>query len=113
VRLSDPGEISAQFRQPRRGSEERKKIIDSNRNAVANGERLQRDKLADNVESGSDLSSHLMIRTTTSPSDLLDLLSRYEVTLWRQARQIVFKLQRLDRRKPWEKSCSVTGCSHL
>jgi len=33
----------------------------------------------------------------------LDRLSRYEATLWRQACQILFTLQCLDRRKPWER----------
>jgi hypothetical protein len=32
----------------------------------------------------------------------LDRLGRYEAALWRQARQILFTLRRLDRRKPWE-----------
>jgi hypothetical protein len=31
----------------------------------------------------------------------LDRLSRYEATLWRQACQILFALQFLDRGKPW------------
>ena len=32
----------------------------------------------------------------------LDRLGRYEAALWRQARQILFILRRLDCRKPWE-----------
>jgi hypothetical protein len=43
------------------------------------------------------------IRLTNLPSYPLDRLSRYEATLWRQACQILFTLQCLDRRKPWEK----------
>jgi hypothetical protein len=43
------------------------------------------------------------IRLTNLPSYPLDRLSRYEATLWRQAWQILFTLQCLDRRKPWEK----------
>ncbi len=31
-------------------------------------------------------------------------LSRYEVTLWRQARQILLALDALDRRKPQERT---------
>jgi len=33
----------------------------------------------------------------------LDRLSRYEATLWRQAGQILFALDALDRRKPQER----------
>jgi hypothetical protein len=33
----------------------------------------------------------------------LDRLCRYEAALWRQARQILFSLRRLDCRKPWER----------
>jgi hypothetical protein len=36
------------------------------------------------------------------PTYPLDRLGRYEAALWRQARQILFTLRRLDRRKPWE-----------
>jgi hypothetical protein len=32
-----------------------------------------------------------------------DRLSRYEATLWRQAGQILFALDNLDRRKPQER----------
>ena len=46
-------------------------------------------------------------RATTIESGLfsypLDRLSRYEATLWRQACQILFTLQYLHRRKPWER----------
>jgi hypothetical protein len=34
---------------------------------------------------------------------VLDRLSRYEVTLWRQVGQILFALDSLDRRKPQER----------
>jgi hypothetical protein len=103
------------LRQQRRGSEERQKTIDSMcRNAVANGDGLERDDLADNVEGGSDLSSapnepyddvtQSFVRLSNLPTCSLGRLRRYEVTLWCQARQIVSTLQRLDRRrKPWEK----------
>ena len=37
------------------------------------------------------------------PTYPLDRLGRYEAALWRQARQILFTLRRLDRRKPWER----------
>jgi hypothetical protein len=37
------------------------------------------------------------------PSYPLDRLGRYEAALWRQARQILLTLRRLDRRMPWER----------
>jgi hypothetical protein len=37
------------------------------------------------------------------PNYALDRLSRYEATLWRQAGQILFALDALDRRKLWDK----------
>lgn len=37
------------------------------------------------------------------PTYPLDRLGRYEGALWRQARQILFTLRCLDRRKPWER----------
>ena len=43
------------------------------------------------------------VRLTNLPTYPLDRLSRYEATLWRQACQILFTLQCLDRRKPWER----------
>jgi hypothetical protein len=36
------------------------------------------------------------------PTYPLDRLGRYEAALWRQARQILITLRRLDCRKPWE-----------
>jgi hypothetical protein len=43
------------------------------------------------------------LRLANLPSYLLDRLSRYEATLWRQAGQILFALDALDRRKPQER----------
>jgi hypothetical protein len=99
------------FRQRRHGSEERQMIIDSiYRNAAANGEG---DVLAASTEAGSasisapadpyDDVTRSFVRLTNLPTYPLDRLSRYEATLWRQARQILFTLQRLDRRKRWER----------
>ena len=54
----------------------------------------------------ADLSDNLtgsFVRLSNLPTCPLDRLSRYEATLWRQACQILFTLQCLDRRKPWEK----------
>jgi hypothetical protein len=41
--------------------------------------------------------------TSHLPNYALDRLSRYEATLWRQAGQILFALDLLDRRKPWDR----------
>jgi len=43
------------------------------------------------------------LRLSNLPSYPLDRLSRYEATLWRQACQILFALQFLERRKPWDR----------
>ena len=42
------------------------------------------------------------LRLANLPNFALDRLSRYEATLWRQAGQILFALDALDRRKPRE-----------
>jgi hypothetical protein len=43
------------------------------------------------------------LRLCNLPNYALDRLSRYEATLWRQAGQILFALDNLDRRKPHER----------
>jgi len=43
------------------------------------------------------------LRLANLPSYVLDRLSRYEATLWRQASQILFALDALQRRKPQER----------
>ena len=43
------------------------------------------------------------LRLSNLPNYALDRLSRYEATLWRQARQVLFALDSLDRRKPQER----------
>jgi hypothetical protein len=81
------------------------------RNAVPIGGGVQpgQQDCADNIETGSgsaaaesDDLTHSFVRL--SSADLSPRpLSRYEATLWRQACQILFALQVLDRRKPWER----------
>jgi hypothetical protein len=44
------------------------------------------------------------LRLCNLPNYALDRLSRYEATLWRQAGQILFALDNLDRRKPQERT---------
>jgi hypothetical protein len=43
------------------------------------------------------------LRLSNLPNYALDRLSRYEAILWRQAGQILFALDNLDRRKPQER----------
>ena len=58
------------------------------------------------VESALDTTvelAHCFLRLATLPNFALDRLSRYEATLWRQAGQILYALDALDRRKPQER----------
>ena len=82
------------------------------RNAVATENDVRQDaaELATGVKTHSvssradqDDLTRSFVRLSNLASYPLDRLSRYEATLWRQACQILFTLQRLDRRKPWEK----------
>jgi hypothetical protein len=43
------------------------------------------------------------LRLCNLPNCALDRLSRYEATLWRQAGQVLFALDNLDRRKSQER----------
>ena len=97
------------FRQRRRGSEERKKRIDSMHcSTVGIGEiedlaaQVERDS-ASELADPYDGVTQSFVRLSNLPTYPLDRLSRYEATLWRQARQVLFTLQCLDRRKPWER----------
>src|SRR6516165_10167955 len=54
------------------------------------------------ADPSDDLTS-AFVRLSNLPTYPLDRLSRYGATLWRQACQILFTLQCLDRRKPWER----------
>ncbi|MCK1743547.1 hypothetical protein IVA80_22540 [Bradyrhizobium sp. 139] len=47
------------------------------------------------------------------PTCPLDRLSRYEARLWRQACQILFTLQYLGRRRPWERGRRASFPSNL
>jgi hypothetical protein len=106
-----------QFRQCRRTRQEHQTIIDSvYRNAPATEEVLEQD--GDEPSSSTlapgppstvqpadpcDDLTRSFVRLSNLPTYPLDRLSRYEATLWRQARQILFTLQCLDRGKPWER----------
>ena len=103
-----------QFRERRQTHEDRKRIIDTIcRNEVVDDDGLPQDE--DELGTASDTDpvsarrdrsddlTHSFIRLSNLPTYPLDRLSRYEATLWRQACQILFSLQCLDRRKPWER----------
>jgi hypothetical protein len=51
----------------------------------------------------SDDLTGAFVRLSSLPTCPLDWLSRYEATLCRQACQILWTLQCLDRRKPWKR----------
>jgi hypothetical protein len=102
-----------QFRQRRQAQRKRQEIIDGMyRDAVAAKGDIQ-DEPAGNLDGASssivepaDQSDDLtrsFIRLSNLPTYPLDRLSRYEATLWRQTCQILFTLQCLDRRKPWQR----------
>jgi hypothetical protein len=105
-----------QFRQRRQAHQERQKIIDGMcRNTIGVEDHLRQDQdeptgdpirgLSSTVgpPDQSDDLTRAFIRLNNVPTSPLDRLSRYEATLWRQACQILFTLQCLDRRKPWER----------
>ena len=105
-----------QFRQRRQAHRERQKIIDAMyQNAVATDDEVREDQDKSNstLDPGSkstvqpadpsDDLTRAFVRLSNLPTCPLDRLSRYEATLWRQACQILFTLQYLARRKPWER----------
>jgi hypothetical protein len=106
-----------QFRQRRRAHERRQAMIDGMyRTAHVTEEDMQQDNdetgastldpdppsTGESADPSDDL-TRSFVRLSNLPTYPLDRLSRYEATLWRQARQVLFTLQCLDRRKPWER----------
>jgi hypothetical protein len=101
-----------QVRQRRQNRQARQKIIDSMyQQAIGaeDGRRNQEEVRAEDhlatpssPEQRTDL-TRAFVRLSNLPTYPLDRLARYEAALWRQACQIVFTLQCLDRRKPWER----------
>jgi hypothetical protein len=103
-----------QFRQRRQAHQDRQTIIDGMyRNAVAIEDSVEQNQDGLSCETTGSISidapaaqfddlTHAFVRLSNLPTCPLDRLSRYEATLWRQACQILFALQCLDRRKPWE-----------
>ena len=62
----------------------------------------RRSSLTDSSACSGDMTLSF-IRLTNLPTCPLDRLSRYEAALWRQACQLLFSLQHLNLRKPWQK----------
>jgi hypothetical protein len=102
-----------QFRRGRQAHRDRRKIIDElYGTADASGNDLRPDQndnasgidapASDALADQTDDLTQAFVRLSNLPTYPLDRLSRYEATLWRQACQILFALQCLDRRKPWE-----------
>jgi hypothetical protein len=54
------------------------------------------------VHDGFDDITRAFVRLASLSTYPLDRLIRYEAALWRQARQILTVLHRLDRRRPWD-----------
>ena len=99
-----------QFRQRKQAHQNRQEIIDGvYRNALASEADIHQDTLDPGSPSTVapadpfDDITRSFVRLSNLPTCPLDRLSRYEATLWRQACQILFTLQCLDRRKPWER----------
>jgi hypothetical protein len=102
-----------QFRARRQDYRDRQKILDEMdwHPVASEGDTPHHEEPATDLDSGSpdwptnqsDGLTRAFVRLNNVPSCPLDRLSRYEATLWRQACQILFTLQCLDRRKPWER----------
>jgi hypothetical protein len=102
-----------QFRLGRRALQNRQKVIDAmyrNANPVEDDPRQDDDTFVTGPEINSvwapedqEVLAQSFVRLINLPTYPLDRLSRYEGTLWRQACQILFSLQCLERRKLWPK----------
>jgi hypothetical protein len=102
-----------QFRQGGRAQQDRQRIIEAMyRNAIPTENDIRQgvDEFATGQESNSfsapqdqDVLTQCFVRLINLPTYPLDRLSRYEGTLWRQACQILFTLQCLERGKPWQR----------
>jgi len=102
------------FRQ-RQDRQNHQKVIESMYQIAVSAEAdmaQDRDELASNLDGASPPSAdrtkqadltRTFMRLANQQAFPLDRLSRYEATLWRQARQVLFALQFLGRRKPWER----------
>ena len=66
---------------------------------ITNGKEARPGSGPKSVDPATEL-ARCFLRLANLPTYPLDRLSRYEATLWRQAGQILFALDTLDRRKP-------------
>jgi hypothetical protein len=103
-----------QLRRRRRTHQDRQEIVNTMYpNAVATefDFRPDQDDIKTETDSASpvmpadqfDDTTHSFVRLSYLPTHPLDRLSRYEATLWRQARQTLMVLQCLDRRRSWRR----------
>ena len=72
------------------------------RTGISNGTEAGPSSGPQSVDPATDL-ARCFLRLANLPSYPLDRLSRYEAIPWRQAGQILFALDALDRRKPQER----------
>ena len=70
--------------------------------SITNGMEARPSSGSKSADPATDL-ARCFLRLANLPSYPLDRLSRYEAILWRQAGQILFALDVLDRRKPQER----------
>ena len=100
------------FRQRRLAHQERQNIVASmHRDAIGTDTRKNEDEATGSLDTCSrsnhpDQSDDLtrsFVRLTNLPTSPLDRLSRYEATLWRQARQILFTLRCLTQSRSWKR----------
>jgi hypothetical protein len=112
--VQNPGETTASVPKPPTGSSGASKNHRRYCEAVATSESVRQDQHELVGEPGNGAASAKLgdksddltaafVRLSNLPTCPLDRLSRYEAVLWRQAYQILFALQSLDRRKPWKK----------
>ena len=106
----------SEFRQDRKTQPESREIIyarlgwahsvdadpDQASHRITNGTEAGPSSESKSADPATDL-ARCFLRLANLPSYPLDRLSRYEAILWRQAGQILFALDALDRRKPQER----------
>jgi hypothetical protein len=104
-----------EFRQARRHPDSRKIVYamfargdavdsepDRGPHGIAPGMEAVPNSGSEPVDPAADL-ARCFLRLANLPNFALDRLSRYEAILWRQASQILFALDALDRRKPQDR----------
>jgi hypothetical protein len=70
--------------------------------AITNGTDARPNSRPTSIDPATDL-ARCFLRLANLPSYPLDRISRYEAILWRQAGQILFALDALDRRRPQDR----------